>query len=334
MTEVNIGNKMLSQSKFYMGYSRWDEEKERYETWDEAVDRVMDMHKEKYKDKMTSELEELIDFATESYKKQEVLGAQRSLQYGGDQIFAHVSRIYNCAASHCDRVDFFQEAMYLLLSGCGIGVSLQKHHVEKLPKIKHRYSKKSKTYTVPDSIEGWSNAFGVLLSSYFVGGGSFPEYEGCQVKFDLSEIRPKGAKISGGFKAPGPDGLRDSLTKCEDLLEKLVHNEKEELPLPTITAYDFIMHMSDAVLSGGLRRSACVILFSKDDEDLLNAKTGNWFVENPQRGRSNNSVLLLRDDVTTEEWKHIMKSVKQSGDPGFVFTSSLEHMYNPLNVAA
>lgn len=325
----NVGKEMMSQSKFYMGYSRWDEDKGRYETWEESVERVMNMHREKYKDVMSPELEEMISFAEQAYKDKAVLGAQRALQFGGQQIFKHEARMYNCSVSHCNRTRFFQEAMYMLLCGCGVGFSVQTHHIAQLPKVKKRYAKKSKVFTVPDSIEGWADAFGVLLASYFVGGGEFPEYEGCQVHFDLSKIRPKGAEISGGFKAPGPDGLRLSLQKCEDLLENLIGDSKESVDMKPITAYDFVMHMSDAVLSGGVRRSATICLFSKEDEEMLNAKTGDWFVTNAQRGRSNNSVVLIRDEVTREEWAHIMKSVKQVGEPGFIFTENKEFCYNP-----
>lgn len=337
----NIGKKMLSESKFFMGYSRWDDLENRYETWDKSVSRVMDMHREKYKSKMTPELEELISFAESAYKNKRVLGAQRALQFGGDQIFKHESRMYNCSVSHCDRPMFFQEAMYMLLCGCGVGFSVQEHHIAKLPKIRKRYDKKVKVHVIPDSIEGWADAFGVLLSSYFVGGGTFTEYEGCQVHFDFSKIRPKGSLISGGFKAPGPDGLRDALVKCERLLESEIKSAKvlgkggvpkvqgEEIPIRPITAYDFVMHMSDAVLSGGVRRSATICLFSKTDKEMLNAKTGNWYVANPQRGRSNNSVMLIRDEVTREEWHEIMESVKHAGEPGFIFTDNLEFSYNP-----
>jgi ribonucleoside-diphosphate reductase alpha chain len=329
MSNISSGKKMLSQSKFYMGYSRWDDVQSRYETWEESVDRVMNMHRQKYKDVMTDELEALITFASDAYKSKRVLGAQRALQFGGDQIFKHEARLYNCSTSYVDRPRFFQECMYLLLCGCGVGFSVQHHHIAKLPPIKHRYAKKSKVFVIPDTIEGWSDAFGVLMSSYMVGGGAFPEYEGCQVRFDFSKIRPKGAYISGGFKAPGPDGLRNALNHCEDLLDREVSDVKDCINIRPIVAYDFTMHMADAVLSGGVRRSATICVFSKDDEEMLNAKTGDWFVSNPQRGRSNNSVLLKRDEVTREEWAHIMESVKQVGEPGFIFTESLEHIFNP-----
>lgn len=327
MQENNIGKQMLSESKFYMGYSRWDHSKGAYESWNEAVSRVMNMHRQKYSDVMTPELEAHIQFAEDAYKEKLILGAQRALQFGGDQLFKHEARMYNCSVSHCDRPAFFNESMYLLLCGCGVGFSVQKRHVNKLPSIYKRSQKKAKIYQVPDSIEGWADAFGVLLSSYFVDGGVFPEYKGCQVHFDFTKIRPKGAEISGGFKAPGPDGLRNALVKCEALLEKLV-SEGEDRITP-IVAYDFVMHMSDAVLSGGVRRSATICLFDKDDNEMLNAKTGNWFIDNPQRGRSNNSVMLKRDEITREEWAKIMQSVRDYGEPGFIFTDNLDFAYNP-----
>ena len=322
-----LGKEMMSESKFYMGYSRWIDDEGRYETWDESVERVMNMHREKYAGVMTPELEELIQFAEDKYKEKRVLGAQRALQFGGEQLFKHVARMYNCVSTHIDRTEAFQETMYLLLCGCGVGFSVQKQHIEKLPNIKPRYDKKSKVFIVPDSIEGWADSFGVLLSSFFEEGGSFPEYKGCHVAFDFSKIRPKGSEISGGFKAPGPDGLRSALQKCEDLLvEELKAGNTRIRP---IVAYDFIMHMADAVLSGGVRRSATICMFSKDDEEMLKAKTGDWFVKNPQRGRSNNSVMLLRDELTREEWADIMKSVRDFGEPGFIFTDNLEFTFNP-----
>jgi ribonucleoside-diphosphate reductase alpha chain len=312
-----------------MGYSRWDEVKGGYESWGESVERVMNMHRQKYASVMTPELEEYIVFAEQAYKDKIVLGAQRALQFGGEQLFKHEARMYNCSVSHCDRATFFQEAMYLLLCGCGVGFSVQSHHVAKLPKVHKRYEKKVKVFQVPDTIEGWADAFGVLFSSYFVDGGSFPEYKGCQVHFDFNKIRPKGSLISGGFKAPGPDGLRSALVKCEALLEALVEGKTEAVSVPTITAYDFVMHMSDAVLSGGVRRSATICMFDKDDELMLKAKTGDWFVDNAQRGRSNNSVMLVRDELSREEWANIMKSVKDFGEPGFIFTENKEFCFNP-----
>lgn len=327
-TNFEAAKELMSEAKFYMGYSRWDDAKQGFESWDEAVERVINVHRQYYADKMTPTLSALIDEAEQAYKDKLVLGAQRGLQFGGEQVLKHQARWYNCSSTYADRPAFFNEAMYLMLCGVGVGFSVQTQHISKLPEIKTRSKKKVKVYQVQDSIEGWADAYAVLLSSYFVDGAVFPEYKGCQVHFDFSLIRPKGAKISGGFKAPGPDGLRTSLIKCETLLDSQFANG-EQLKIKPIVAYDLVMHMSDAVLSGGVRRSATICLFSKDDQEMLKAKTGNWFIDNPQRGRSNNSAMIKRDELTREEWADIMQSVKEFGEPGFIFTDNLDITYNP-----
>jgi len=317
----------LSQTKFYEGYSRYKDLEERYETWDEAVDRVIDMHTNYYKEKDNG-LAPYLEEAKQAYKEQRVLGAQRALQFGGSQLLKHEMKMYNCTSTYVDRPEFFGEIFYILLCGAGAGFSVQKHHVAKLPKIQNR-TKQAKGFIVEDSIEGWASALDVLMSSFFVGGGKYPEYEGRRVFFDLTQIRPKGAKISGGFKAPGPDGLRRALDRIEYLLQGIVLDSKDPQPVKPINVYDIAMHAADAVLSGGVRRSATICLFSADDEEMMNAKTGNWFVDNPQRGRSNNSAVIVRDEASEEQFHKIMESVKQFGEPGFVFVQSKEHTTNP-----
>ena len=317
----------LSDTKFYEGYSRYIDDENRYETWDEAVDRVIGMHEGYYKNK-GNELAEYFEEARQAYKEQRVLGAQRALQFGGEQLLKHQMRMYNCTSSYADRPAFFGEVFYILLCGAGAGFSVQKHHIAKLPQLQLR-TKQAKGYVVEDSIEGWASALDVLMSSFFVGGGKYPEYEGRRVYFDLSQIRPKGAKISGGFKAPGPNGLRRSLDKIEHLLQGIVIDSKEPINIKPIDVYDITMHAADAVLSGGVRRSATICLFSPDDEEMMNAKTGSWYMDNPQRGRSNNSAVIVRDKTTPEQFGKIMESVKQFGEPGFVFVESTEHTTNP-----
>ena len=315
---------MMADSKFYMGYSRWIDAEERYETWEESVSRVMNMHRQKYASKMTPSLENLISFAELAYKDKLILGAQRALQFGGEQLFKHEAKMYNCSSSYVDRLDFFQECMYLLLCGCGVGFSVQKHHIAQLPEFKAPDKNDVKVFTPDDSIEGWADCFGVLISSYATGDVPFPEYQGKTVHFDYSKIRPRGAHISGGFKAPSHEGLQDSIEKAIVILNN-VDNRK----IKTIEAYDIIMHMADAVLSGGVRRSATICLFSYDDEDMMKAKTGNWFIDNPQRGRSNNSVVLKRGSFTREQFAEIMKSVKDYGEPAFIFVEDENFTVNP-----
>ena len=322
--------KLLSEAKFYDGYSRFNDELGRYETWDEAVDRVMGMHENYYADQNDGQngLQLYVDEARSAYKEQRVLGAQRALQFGGEQILKHQMRMYNCTSTYADRAEFFGEIFYMLLCGAGAGFSVQKHHVKKLPKLTIR-NKQPKTHVVEDSIEGWATSVDVLMSSYFVSKSKYPDYEGRRIYFDLTQVRPRGAKISGGFKAPGPDGLRLALDKIEHMLQDIVLNNTNPTPLKPINVYDICMHAADAVLSGGVRRSATICLFSPDDEEMMTAKTGNWFVDNPQRGRSNNSAVIVRDSTTKEQFGHIMESVREFGEPGFVFVESTEHTTNP-----
>ncbi|TRZ50831.1 MAG: hypothetical protein D4S01_05945 [Dehalococcoidia bacterium] len=241
----------------------------------------------------------------------------------------------NCTVSYVDRPRFFQECMYLLLCGCGTGFSVQTHHIAKLPNIRKR-TKKTQLFVVPDTIEGWADAVGVLMSSYFDVDEGYHcydyndiagNYSGCPVEFDFSCIREKGAHISWGGKAPGPDGLKNAIVKIEQLLDSLVAEGKTKLE--AIHAYDIIMHASDAVLSGGVRRSATICLFSPEDQDMVEAKTGNWIKTNPQRARSNNSALLIRNETSKEQFEDLMKSVKEFGEPGFVWSEDKELLVNP-----
>lgn len=320
--------KELQKYTFVSKYARYNEAEKRRETWKEAVHRMRDMHLRKY-----PQAASLIREAFESVYEQEILGSQRALQFGGTAIERINERSYNCTASFCDRLRFFQESLFLLLAGCGVGFSVQKHHVAKLPKFCGPRLKASApvlpraTHKVGDSIEGWSDAVGVLMSSYFEDP-VFPEYYGCEVEFDYSDVRPAGSKIgSGTGKAPGPEPLRRSIEKIRELLNRCLAEGLEKLR--PIHAYDIVMHASDAVLSGGVRRSAAIAVFSLDDEEMMTAKTGNWFYENPQRARSNNSVLLLRGQVTREQFLNIIEKTRQFGEPGFVWANHTECVYNP-----
>lgn len=208
------------------------------------------MHRDKYKDNITYELECLLNEVSDAYKNKMFLGAQRALQFGGDSLKKHNARMYNCSASYCDRTNFFTGFTYLLLSGAGVGFSVQKHHISKLPKMIKRTDDKI-IYTAEDSIEGWAECVGVLLSSYFIKDQTHPDYFGKKIIFDLSNIRPKGSLISGGFLAPGPEPLRQALLKIELLLDNYLKLYEEEIDVPPIVIYDICMYIADAVISGG-----------------------------------------------------------------------------------
>ena len=316
----------LQEYVFTTKYARWIQTSARRETYDEAVDRVFAMHARRYAEKPVHE--ELI-FAREAMRERLVLGSQRALQFGGKPVEDKHARLYNCTASYCDRPRFFQEALWLLLCGAGTGFSVQHHHIACLPSIV-RPSGEVVVFTVPDSIEGWADALGVLMSSYFKNSQPHPEYAGRCVSFDFSHIRPAGAPLaSGSGRAPGPGPLSRSLECIRTVIETRLADGGSPCRLRTIDCYDIVMHASDAVLSGGVRRSATICIFSPDDLDMAKAKTGDWFVKNPQRGRSNNSALLLRDQTTKAVFEELMSAVKECGEPGFVWADSTEIMYNP-----
>lgn len=321
----------LMDYTFTAKYSRYLSDKKRRETWKEANDRVRNMMLEMYRDK--PDVHESINWAYDMMHKKKVLGSQRALQFGGEPIFKHHARIYNCVSSYVDRLRFFQECMYLLLCGCGAGFSVQKHHIAKLPPLLSISPDGNKKFVIEDNIEGWSDAIGVLISSYFEQSDLFPEYNGKNIAFDFSKIRLKGSPLSNGGKAPGPEPLRKALKNIKKILDSAIarveFNASSCRLLKPIEAYDIVMHFADAVISGGVRRSATICVFSPDDQEMATAKTGNWFVDNPQRGRSNNSALLLRNKTTKEEFANLMKSVKEFGEPGFVWSDSTELIVNP-----
>lgn len=319
--------KSLMNYTFVSKYARWIPEKKRRETWQEAVDRVKQMMVEVYAPNGDEEIKHIIEEAYEGMKKKRILGSQRALQFGGPPVIKHNARIYNCIASYVDRIRFFQECMYLLLCGCGTGFSVQKHHIDKLPNLV-KSKNGSKKFVIDDSIEGWSDAVGVIVSSYFEDCDLFPEYTGKSITFDFSQIRPAGAYLkSSGGKAPGPEPLKKALASIKKVLDGAIKSGRGKLS--PIEAYDIVMYSADAVISGGVRRSATICVFSPDDEEMAKAKTGSWFIDNPQRGRSNNSALLLRDKTTKEQFAELMNSVKEFGEPGFVWSDSTELIVNP-----
>ena len=206
-------------------YARYLPEHQRRETWKEQVDRVFDMHREYFTD--FPELLEHIEYAEAAVLNKDILGSQRILQFGGDPIIKHNARVYNCAFGHINRTRAFQELMYLLLCGCGVGFSVQTHHIAQLPPASKRNEIIEKIYVVPDSIEGWSDAIGVLISSYMGGIPEFDEYIGEKIKFDYSNIRPAGAPLSSGAKAPGPGGLQRAIEKITSIFENSLKNVRK-----------------------------------------------------------------------------------------------------------
>lgn len=320
---MNKGKKFLSDLKLYSDYLKWDDELQSYETWKMATKNIIGGHRVKYNN---VDLNLLLNDVEDSVNNMTVLASQRNLQYRPEQISRSNLRMYNCTSTHANRNKVFQEVFYLALNGCGVGVGLLKPFVKNISAIQKR-TLGAKTFIIDDSIEGWADALGVLMSSYFVDKQPFPEYAGYEVKFDGSNVREKGAYIAGGFKAPGYEPLKNALEKIEQLLDNWISNEGGKLR--PIVVGDVICHCSNAVLSGGVRRAALDFIVDPDDEEMIISKTGNWYSENKQRERTNNSVILLRKLTTKEQFERLVYLNDGQNDIGFVFANSWFDMFNP-----
>ncbi len=305
--------RLLSEITTFMKYAKHDKKKSRRETWKELVTRNKQMHLAKFP-QLADEIEDAYKYV---YDKK-ILPSMRSMQFAGRPIELNNTRIFNCSFLPIDNVDAFSEVMFLLLSGTGVGYSVQTHHVEQLPEVYK--PTKTRRYLVGDSIEGWADAVKVLVAAY-MKGKALPE-------FDFSDIRPKGALLlTSGGKAPGPEPLKDCLHNVQKILDRKHNGEK----LTSLEVHDILCFIADAVLSGGIRRSAMIALFDIDDEDMLTCKFGNWWELNPQRGRANNSAVIVRHKIEKDVFLNLWKKIEMSGsgEPGFFFTNDKEWGTNP-----
>ena len=310
-------NNILSDITVHMKYAKYNPELNRRETWSELVDRNIAMHKKKYP--------ELIDQIDEAYKyvyDKKILPSMRSLQFAGKPIEISPNRLYNCSYLPADHPDCFSEIMFLLLSGCGVGYSVQQHHIKDLPNITKPFDKRTRRFVIGDSIEGWSDAVKVLIKSYLGNKRT------SKILFDYTDIRPKGARlVTSGGKAPGPQPLKECLIKVEGIL-----NAKQDgSTLSSIEVHDIICHIADAVLAGGIRRAALISLFSAADDEMISCKSGDWWESNPQRGRANNSAVLMRHKITEDFFMNLWKRVELSGagEPGIYLNNDKDWGTNP-----
>lgn len=312
---MDVSTQILSDITVYMKYAKYVPELSRRETWDELVTRNMEMHIKKYP-ALESEIRE-------NYKlvfDKKVLPSMRSMQFAGKPIEISPNRIYNCAYAPIDDYRVFSEIMFLLLGGTGVGYSVQKHHVDQLPEIRKPNSDKYRRFLVSDSIEGWADAVGILVKAYFFGGS--------RPAFDFRDIRPKGARlITSGGKAPGPQPLKECLIKLEGILDAKSDGQK----LTPIEVHDIVCHIADAVLAGGIRRAALICLFSATDEEMISCKSGNWWETNPQRGRANNSAVLMRHKIDKEYFMDLWQRIEASGagEPGIYLSNDKDWGTNP-----
>ena len=314
---MELSNKILSDITVYMKYAKFVPELNRRETWAELVTRNKNMHIKKYP-ALTDQIEEAYKLV---YEKK-ILPSMRSLQFGGKPIEISPNRVYNCAYLPIDSIDCFHEIMFLLLGGTGVGYSVQQHHVAKLPIVNKPYVKRTRRFLIGDSIEGWADAIKVLMKSYM------GDKRSSNVQFDYSDIRPKGAQlVTSGGKAPGPQPLKECILKIKGVFD----SKEDGTPLTTLEAHDIVCHIADAVLAGGIRRAALISLFSAGDDEMIAAKSGNWWETDPQRGRSNNSAVLMRHKVTEEFFMDLWKRVELSGsgEPGIYLNNDKDWGTNP-----
>ena len=314
---MDASQKILSDLTVYMKYAKFTPEANRRESWNELVTRNRDMHIKKF----PALKEEIEKIYSEYVLTKKILPSMRSMQFAGKPVEISPNRIYNCAYLPIDSIDAFSESMFLLLGGTGVGYSVQKHHVEKLPEIRKPSTNRKRRFLIGDSIEGWADAIKVVFKSYTGGSISTPE-------FDFSDIRHKGAQlVTSGGKAPGPQPLKDCIHKLTGILEAKQNGDK----LTTTEVHDMVCHIADAVLAGGIRRAALISLFSADDEEMIACKSGAWWENNPQRGRANNSATLLRHKITKDFFMDLWKRVEASGagEPGFYFTNDKDWGTNP-----
>ena len=313
----NKAIQILSDITVHMKYARYLPDLERRETWDEIVSRNEQMHIKTYP-QLKGEINEIY---TNYVRTRKVLPSMRSMQFGGKPVEISPNRVYNCAYMPIDSYIAFSESMFLLLGGTGVGYSVQRHHIEQLPEIQQPNKERTRRYLINDSIEGWATAVRDLMECYMGVRKSSP-------KFDYSDIRPKGSllKTSGG-KAPGPQPLRECLVKVEGMLQNIPNGSK----LSPIQAHDIMCHLADAVLAGGIRRAAMISLFSADDSNMLSCKSGNWWENNPQRGRANNSAVLLRHRIDKEFFMNVWERIQLSGsgEPGLYFSNDKDWGTNP-----
>jgi len=316
------GKDLLSNLKFNESYAKFNKSLNRLETWEEAATNVMDMHYNKFsKLDNWQQIEPYFESAKKAYINLEILASQRNLQFREKSITKHNAKLYNCSVTYIDRPEVFKEVLWVLLCGCGVGFSVEQRFINKLPKI---YSRQGENilHVIDDSIEGWAKAIDLLMFSFFEGTN--------KVFFDYSQIRERGTLIAGEFLAPGPDGLKKSLELIEKLLSnKLNNNSQFSCSLTSLDCHDIICILSDAVLSGGVRRSALISLFDKDDELMLKCKTGNWFLETPWRARSNNSAKLLKSSLTKQELDSYKEYIMQFGEPGILLVDDINIICNP-----
>lgn len=223
----------------------------------------------------------------------------------------------NCSSTYVDRVEVFGEIMYVALAGAGIGWSLHKGHIDKLPKVADKINITNTIYSIEDSCEGIAEAIHVLMRGIF-SSGNIPT-------FDYGQIRPKGSLISGKFKAPGYEPTKKVIDKITEVAKGAQGRKLKSIELHTM-----LCTIIESVVTAGVRRGSAISLFDKDDIDMIRAKTGNWLKTNKEFAMANNSVIILfSEDVPFDYYLELFESIKEFGEPGIAKFIGYDYTGNP-----
>lgn len=287
-------------------YARWREEDNRRETWEETVDRLIDYYAQHIEKISNFDYEEaFVADCREAIYNLEVMPSMRALMTAGSALDRCNVAAYNCAYLTVDHPYCFDEAMYILMCGTGVGFSVERKYVDQLPEIPSELFEEGTTISVADSKAGWAKAFRQLLSLLY--GGSIP-------KWDVSRVRPAGARLKTfGGRASGPEPLVDLFQYTVALFQRAKGRQ-----LSTLEAHDLMCKIADIVVVGGVRRSAMISLSDVTDDRMRSAKVGEWYLRDGQRRLANNSAVYPHRrpdmDLFMKEWTSLYES--KSGERG------------------
>lgn len=283
-------------------YARWLETEKRRETWEETVDRYINFFKQERAN--TPELQALLDEAKQAILAMQVMPSMRALMTAGEALKRENIAGFNCSYIAINNKRAFAEALYILMCGTGVGFSCERQEVAKLPVVPESLQPSDDVIVVGDSKEGWAKAYAKLLSALYTG--DIPQ-------IDYSKLRPQGARLKTfGGRASGSKPL-------QKLFEFTINKFKHSLgkKLTSIDVHDIMCMVGEIVVVGGVRRSALISLSNLSDHRMRDAKSGQWWQDNPQRGLSNNSVAYTEKpsaEIFMEEWLALVKS--KSGERG------------------
>lgn len=296
-------------------YSRWVEDKKARESWVDAVNRYSAHYSKHVPVSLIEEFNKAIEFK----KSKSVMGSMRALWSAGKALEENSFASYNCAFITFDKSYKFGEMLYILMHGVGVGFSVERQFIQKLPEIPLEFIESNDSYIVQDSKLGWKNAFDYCINSLYCG---------IVPKFDFSLVRPKGARLKTfGGRSSGPEPLKQLFLFCI----RIFSNAKGR-KLNSLEVHDVATKIGECVVVGGVRRSACISFSNLSDQRMKHAKDGHFYIENPQRSLANNSVAYTEKPdsaIFMEEWLNLMRS--GTGERGIFNTKAAREKADKFN---